>query len=246
MKKYILFLMSLSILLSGCTNSAPTAEPIEEVAEVPVVEEPISEANPHDYKELYGFDFDIPIYTDGEIEEANNRITNNYDNFDYYGATNEDIHSLCHDLYVVNQNTFYQLHNMLADFDFEKYNNSEHIETGMYYDEKNELFISISYHYQKKVNYVYVCGKNFEFNKYQNDRLYVGVSGLLDEHTFGKGVIQIGPGSTVEMSPDIVRSYDEFWLRDYKLCSDYYGDMNELFECGYKNEEIQEPIISIY
>ncbi len=41
MKKYFICLMSLSILLSGCTNNVPASERVEEVASEPIVKEPV-------------------------------------------------------------------------------------------------------------------------------------------------------------------------------------------------------------
>ena len=237
-RKFVLF-MSLVFLLSGCSNNVSE----EPVVEEPVVEEPVVEFNYINYKELYGLDFDVPIFTNEYIDEAKNRLANDYANFDYNTASKDEKHELYRDIYIVNQKTFYQLNDMLADFDFEGYLNSDHFEWQCYYDEENDICIHITYSdFGQHTDMIKVFGKNYIFTKYNNDRFYVGVGGRLDEDTFGQGVIQIGKGSTVEIN--------EFAYTDYEVFSDFnrypVGDINELYNFGMKKVKLEDPVISIW
>lgn len=131
-----------SICLIGCTKTIVVepepeivieeSEVVEPINEEPIVEE-LNEINPRDYKAVYGYKFNIPIYTEEEIADAKERMQEQGDYLE-----------LPKDYYICKQDIIYQLYDTVKDVDYESLlNNYENYSSLYFYDENTQCVYRI-------------------------------------------------------------------------------------------------------
>ena len=251
MNKFLKSILALSVLsiILGCQTETPIVEEpievveepeiieevqevVEEVVEEPeeVVEEP-EEINPRDMKAVYGLDFDVPIYTEEEVEQAKYNLQNNYADYNvkyekngeirFY--TEEEREAIKDDYYIANQDFFYQLYSMTNDFDPKKCYADNNI---YFYDEEKDWAIKVS------DNKIAIYGKDFWFtNTIRKD--YFQTPAQLDEGQF----LTVGPGGYVLITNDvIIESIRTMYIA---AAEELKTDIKTLEEYGYHNEELQ-------
>ena len=135
----------------------PTVEPekTEPVTQDPV--EPVEEINPRDMQAVYGLDFEVPIYTEEEVAEAQKYLEENEESIPYLvkdvlpgtdieayrNVIDEDkIEEISHNYYIVNQDNIYKAYSQFVGLDYDALNN-DHV-TG-FVDEENNAFAKITY-----------------------------------------------------------------------------------------------------
>ncbi len=213
-------------------NPEPEIEVVEPKTVIePEVVEPVEEVNPRDMKAVYNLDFDVPIYTEEEVEQAKEKLQNNYADYNvkyekdgeirYY--TEEERAAIKDDYYIANQDFFYQLYSMTNDFDPEKCYADNNI---YFYDEEKDWTIKVSN------NGIEIRGKDFMFkNTIRKD--YFQTPAQLDRGQF----ITIGPGSYVLITNDVIN--EPIRTTIITVAEELETDIKTLEEYGYHNEELQ-------
>ncbi len=237
-----------------------------EEVELEVVEEP-EEINPRDMKAIYDLDFDVPIYTEEEIEQAKINLKNNYD--DYIITKDQLIHGggegygylnyvdyleqarivqekAYKDYYRANQDLLYQLNDMVKDYKAPN-------QPKYYYDEENDMIIEISEHGVTKL-----ISKTFYFWRdkkgiEENDFIY-GEIGEMQ----GKMGIRVGRGSYVRIdSKAFLEEYYEYVFETIAAGEMYargehgqeyvleFSDITELENRGFKRQKLNYEAINI-
>ncbi len=241
MNKFLKSILALSVLsiLLGCQTETPAVEETIEVVEEPeiteeipefveeleeVVEEP-EEINPRDMKAVYGLDFDVPIYTEEEVEQAKENLQNNYSEYnDVEEFTDEQIEAIKDDYYIANQDLWYQLYSMTKDF---KVNTAYVDGKRNYYLEDKDWCIEV---YKSEI---IIYAENYTFSFMPST---IGQSSDVPNQIIGKRYLTIGPGACVIIAPgdhrthrnDIKNKAGNFSLED---------ELEELEHYGFHNEE---------
>ena len=260
------------ISLIGCNQFVASKEPIPDeeepiieepvvekpVEEEPIVEEPIEEEseseqepeefNPYNFKQVYGLKFDVPVYTDEEREIAKENLLNNYKGFEKTKEIpQEERMALAKDFYIANQETIYLINDRFSEFEYEKIIND--IGIGLYYDETNDTYIRVLS--EKEMIHVYCYNPSyfFIFGKNPNitDEDYSSVDYIGEPDSMGFFVC-VSPNSSIDIDGKRAEKYYEEWADTYarnKDDEDFVRDFNELFEYGYKQNEIEKPLIHI-
>ena len=252
MNKFLKSILALSVLsfILGCQTNTPVAEePIEvveepeiieevqeEVEEIEEVVEKTEEINPRDMKAVYGLDYDVPIYTEEEIEQAKSNLTSNYDNnivdnFDEamdrgYIYTEEQVKEMAPDYYAANQDLWCQLNDMVKDY--------HGAPAGTYYDEENDIYIEVD-----SKGYMKIEGKSFQYVKAPNNDIKVPIG-----EVYGYDQIQVGPGAKVILGADVVRQWA--YEGSAGMYENYDGRSFEtLVNAGYNPQKIEHECINI-
>ncbi|MBO4245601.1 MAG: hypothetical protein J5892_02525 [Bacilli bacterium] len=193
-------------------------EPVEEPEE-----NQVEEVNPRDMQAVYGLDFEVPIYTEEEVEQAKYNLQHNYS--DYNGIFEEDyseeqILAIKDDYYIANQDFWYQLYNMTKDF---KCKTARIDGKGYYYLEDKDWYIEV----QKDAIRIYgdIYGSGYTFISHGN------TSG--DEkdipNTIKMQRICVGPGAYVLIAD---KGY-------YKSIQEYFEERGEIFDSSKDLEELE-------
>lgn len=260
------------ISLIGCNQFVASKEPlpdeegsiIEEpvvekpVEEEPIVEEPIEEESeseqepeefdPYNFKQVYGLKFDVPVYTDEEREIAKENLLNNYKGVEKTkDMPQEERMALAKDFYIANQETIYLINDRFSEFEYEKIIND--IEMGLYYDETNDTYIRVFSDGKMNLVYCYNPGYFFIFGKNPNktDVDYSSVDYIGEPDSMGF-FVYVSPDSSIDIDAKRAEQFYEEWADTYtreKDDEDTVRDFNELFEYGYKQNEIEKPLIHI-
>ena len=199
-----------------------------EVVVEPEVVEPVEEVNPRDMKAVYGLDFDIPIYTEEEVEQAKENLRNNYSEYndvDGYEFSEEQIEAIKDDYYIANQDLWYQLYSMTKDF---KVNTAYVDGKKNYYLEDKDWCIEVS----KIEIIIYAENYMFSFKPSSIERGSYDVPNQI----IGKCYLSIGPGAYTMIAPgdfethrnDIKNNAGNFSLED---------ELEELEHYGFHHEE---------
>ena len=185
-------------------------EPVEEP-----VEDQIEEVNPRDMQAVYGLDFEVPIYTEEEVAEAQKYLEDNEESIPYLvkdvipgtdieayrNVIDEDkIEEISHNYYIVNQDNIYKAYSQFAGLDYDALNN-DHV-TG-FIDEENNAFATITYEKLEKK-----CSIHY-FNKDTKIAISIGIGGenTQNEEEIGKlsfvKYVRIAPNATLSViNPD--------------------------------------------
>ena len=202
----------------------------------PEVVEPVEEVNPRDMKAVYGLDYDVPIYTEEEIEQAKSNLTSNYDDnivesVDIvaergYTYTDEQLKEMAPDYYAANQDLWYQLNDMVKDY--------HGAPAGTYYDEENDLYITVD-----SKGTMNICGKNFEFKKRNNNDIKVPIGEIAYSN-----LIQVGPGTYAILGSNVTRQWA--YEGSAGMYENYDGRSFETLEnAGYNPQKIEHDCINI-
>lgn len=211
----------------------PETEVEPEVVE-PEEVEPV-EINPRDMKAVYGLDYDVPIYTEEEIEQAKVNLTSNYDDYIIEDSdkwyTVDQKKDMAPDYYAANQDLFCQLNDMVSEFDGKScYNGSDKI----YYDEENDMYMELT-----KYTLTFY-GKKFMYQKaYGISKFAVDIGDIIESNEW----MQVGPGAFVYM--DSIGSYE--W--EYNFYETKYNEngapFSELEEHGFKPQKLKFEAVLI-
>lgn len=256
LNKLSILLLVVGIFVLGCNNSSEvdnsidavednfveeSEQVVEETIEEETVEEETEEYNPRNMKQVYNLAFDVPIYTDEEVEEARANLVNNYkvSNTDE-GLTKDQMIAMGKDYYIANQDAIYQLNDMICNFDIKKCQNSFKSEQpeAIYYDEDNDFYIVINVSEEK----VAIYGKNFVMWKYLRE---------VKDPKIGT-VSEVNPNNVRITSSVEISTSATYGQYKYEEASDNYlnnvgsRDYAELKEFGYKEHLIENPIITNY
>ena len=193
--------------LNQISTEQETPEQTPEVVEIPIeepeveVEEPeveeVEEINPRDMKAVYGLDFDVPIYTEEEVEQAKENLRTKYEGYhenyseELSGFTDEQIAAIKDDYYIANQDFFYKLYSLTKDIDWKAEFELAYDGNIYYYDSENDWMIELS-----KYKDLYIYGENFTFV----------ASSTVDKYTEPNTIcyytgVTIGPGSYAIIEP---------------------------------------------
>ena len=243
MNKFLKSILALSVLsiLLGCQTETPVVEEpievveepeiteeipevVEEVVEEPeeVLEEP-EEINPRDMKAVYGLDFDIPIYTEEEVEQAKYNLQNNYSEYnDVEEFTDEQIEAIKDDYYIANQDLWYQLYSMTKDF---KVNTAYVDGKRNYYLEDRDWCIQVSKYG------IFIYAENFNYAYCPSDIGKIDVPNQLIKHC-----LSIGPGAGTTISSHNFENFRE-QIKKETINSNSEEDLKELEYYGFHNED---------
>ena len=210
------------------------------VEPVTPAEEKQEEINPRDMKAVYGLDYDVPIYTEEEIEQAKSNLTSNYDDYIVKDWTEEWYNDdqrkeMAPDYYAANQDLFCQLNDMVSEFDgMACYNNGTRSGNyKIYYDETNDMYLKLDKDSLKFYN------KKFEYTKQLGYNNFVVEIGNIADN----GWMQVGPGSYAIIST--IGSY-EYGYTDKEIeYNDFGCDFKELEEYGFKPQKLNSEAVVI-
>lgn len=215
----------------------PEDTKVEEVTPVePVtpVEDKQEEINPRDMKAVYNLEFDVPIYTEEEVEQARSNLQNNYQEYNDVeygeGFTEEQIMAIKDDYYIANQDFLYQLYNMTKDFKAK----TAYVDGSKkhFYLEDKDWYVEV------EKGCIVIVGHNFEFVNGLNNKEELNVPNQL----FRKEYISIGPGAYVTCFPQ--------WYYDLYKDDPAYDkincqtDLEELEYYGFHNNDMTAEFIS--
>lgn len=125
---------------------------VEPVVDDPVVEPEVvepEEINPKDYAAVYNLDFEIPVYTEEEVEAAKTRFEENSIDLENeeimndYELSLEAFKKCATDYYITNQDLIYYIYNSCKDADF--YSACQ-VNERYYIDESNGFIYQIMPH----------------------------------------------------------------------------------------------------
>ncbi len=208
----------------------------QEVKEESTPIETVEEINLRDMKAVYGLDYDVPIYTEEEIEQAKSNLTSNYDDNIVksvdtvaergYTYTDEQLKEMAPDYYAANQDLWYQLNDMVKDY--------HGAPAGTYYDEVNDLYVTVD----SKGN-MDIAGKDFRFKK-DNDKDLIAPIGEIAY----SDLIQVGPGTYVMLGSDVTRQWA--YEGSAGMYENYDGRSFETLEnAGYNPQKIEHDCVNI-
>lgn len=171
---------------------------VEPVVDDPVVEP--EEINPRDYAAVYDFDFEVPVYTEEDVEAAKARFEENSIDLENEEIMNDydlayaAFKKCATDYYIANQDLIYYIYNSCKDADF--YSACQ-VNERYYIDESNGFIYVIS------PNHVDV------FGELDNRPFIICVSSPSDDMIVPVGemrpdsnMVQIGPGSWAIFNTD--------------------------------------------
>ena len=210
-------------------------EEVTPVEPVTPVEEKQEEINPRDMKAVYGLDYDVPIYTEEEIEQAKVNLTSNYDDYIIEDGSDkwytvDQMKDMAPDYYAANQDLFCQLNDMVSEFDGKScYNGSDKV----YYDEENDMYMGLT-----KYTLTFY-GKKFMYQKaYGISKFAVDIGDIASNEW-----MQVGPGSFAYM--DSIGSYESLY-NYYKTEYNEKGTpFSELEEHGFKPQKLKFEAVLI-
>ena len=212
-------------------NTEPEVTVEWEVKVEPEISEPVEEINPRDMKAVYGLDFEVPIYTEEEVEQAKYNLQHNYSEYNNYeDFSDEQMLAINNDYYVANQDFWYQLYNMTKDFKAKT----------AYIDGKKTYYLEDKDWYIKVENgYIRIYGQNFLFVGASSNNSYD-----IPNQNLRFGMLSIGPGSYTLCSP---QSFYDLAREDIKYeigNSNPKDDLKELEHYGFHNNDLTVDFVS--
>lgn len=236
------------LLPCACTNKASNdisveqESPVEdttEVVEVPIeedvvveVEEPIEEVeeiNPRDMKAVYGLDFDVPIYTDEEVEQAKEYLcTTDIDYNPDIGLSEEQYENLGNSYYVANQDTLYELYSCTKDFDFKAWKEKFTV-VKYYYDEEHDIVIRADQYNLELVS------KDFDYIKTMSEKSH-------EPATIKNGMLVVGPGAVISIGAEYGAC--DYLYNEYTNYIDESNDISELEKYGFRLSEKELNVVT--
>lgn len=221
---------------------------VEPVVDDPVVEPEVvepEEINPRDYAAVYDFDFEVPVYTEEEVEAARERLEENQELLDEIGDDYErlatEYATAAQDYYIANQDIIYYIYNCCKDADFKKACQTENggKDQRRYYD------VNSGFYYLIQNNSLMVIG---EINNcYVNLAIWNSTVGdiSIGEISVNSGLIQIGPGSYAQFGSEKENKRLYEMVKETTLEYDISMLTDEEFnEAGFKYIE-KETVLSL-
>lgn len=214
------------------TEPEVSVEP-EIVVEPETVVEPVEEVNSRDMKAVYGLDFDVPIYTEEEVEQAKYNLQHNYADYNGYfeeGYSEEQILAIKDDYYIANQDFWYQLYNMTKDF---KCKTAYVDGKGIYYLEDKDWYIEV----RKKSIRIYgdIYGSGFAFTNGLDPK---GNEADVPNNMRGIGELSVGPGAYVLIADKEYYAIMQGFFEERGEIFDSAKDLKELEHYGFHNNEL--------